>query len=152
MSIERSMAHGFALVFAALGTLVMGCVAGDAGSESTAQPVGAAAEAFHDGAESGAGPSRRAEGRWWHGNVCPGPSPIHADAAVPPHAFPGPCEGGEDAEQAIHEGAQEELMFRCHDYCGQSGPECAARAGLLDVACVDREIGHVWKAICGCGS
>lgn len=153
MSIERSMARGFALVFAALGTLAMGCAAGGAGSESApAQAVGAAPEAFHDGPASGDGPSHRGEGRWWRGNVCPGPSPVHADAAVPPHAFPGPCEGQENAGQAIRDGAEDELQFRCRDYCGQSGPECAARAGLLEVGCVDREIGHVWKAICGCDS
>jgi hypothetical protein len=137
MSIGRSTAQGFALFFAAFSALAMGCVAGgDGASES------AAAEAFH------AGPS---QDRRWRGNECPGVIPIVADAAVPPHPFPGPCAEPPNPDQAIGEGAHRELRLRCEGYCGQTIPACGARARLLEVACVDREVGHVWKAVCGCG-
>jgi hypothetical protein len=136
MSIQCSTAQGFALFFTVFGVLALGCAAGgDGGSESAApaEPAGAAAEALR-----------------WHGPHCPGEAPVTADAE--PHAFPGPCEGQGSPDQAIHDGAEEELELHCQGYCGQSSPACAARARLVEVACVDRHFGHRWQAICGCDS
>jgi hypothetical protein len=143
MSIGRSTTQGFALFFAVFGALAMGCVtAGDGASEGAA-PAGAAVEAFHDG------PS---QDKRWRGNECPSAIPIVVDAAMPSHPFPGRCAEPQSLDQAISEGAREQLRLRCEGYCGQSIPACGARARLLELGCVDRDVGHVWKALCGCDS
>jgi hypothetical protein len=110
--------------FGCFAVLALGCVGGKG-----AAPVGVADEAVN------------CEG-------CPNDSPVGTYNYDPPHAFPGTCE---QANPEV-DGAFEEMMDHCRQYCGQSHASCGAAAQLEGVHCVDRDIGHRWEATCVCGA
>lgn len=126
MSLFRSLFAGLAVLSTAI---ALGCVARvDAGDE----PIGAAGDAV----------------KW---NGCPNDGPISTANYAPPHAFPGPCYGYGDPQQAEYDGALAEMWFECRQSCGQSIPECGRDAHIEDLTCIDRDIGHRWGAYCICG-
>jgi hypothetical protein len=79
---------------------------------------------------------------------CPNLMPVSTYNYDPPHAYPGTCEQA-NPEQ---DGAFDEMMGHCRQYCGQSNEQCGRGAQLANVHCVDRDIGHRWEATCVCGS
>lgn len=110
-----------------LGCAVCGCVASDDGPLAEAKLAGIK----------------------WSG--CPLDAPVTTANLAPPHAFPGPCFGPGDPDQAAFDGALAELDWQCRTYCGQSVPVCGAAAEVLGLFCMDRDIGHRWGASCVCG-
>jgi hypothetical protein len=124
MKILRARALAIGPFFALAAVLAVGCVS----AKGTA-PVGAAEEAV------------TCEG-------CPNLMPVSTYNYEPPHAFPGTCaQANPEADGAI-----EEMMGHCRQYCGQSNSQCGVGAEIEDVHCVDRDIGHRWEATCVCGS
>jgi hypothetical protein len=84
-------------------------------------------------------------------NGCPYDEVVTTANYAPPHAYPGPCYGPGDEGQADYDGATEELWWECQSYCGQSEPACGDAAQVVNLQCIDRDIGHRWSAYCICG-
>jgi len=124
MSLGRSFAAGIAVSSSMIAALSPACVA----PVDVGEAVGAV--------------------KW---NGCPYDVPVTTANYAPPHAFPGPCFGPGDPQQAQFDGALPELVYECQGYCGQSIPECGRDARLDGLACIDRDIGHRWGALCICG-
>lgn len=127
MSMGRSIAAGLGVISFAIAALAMGCTA-----NVDDEPVGVADEAV----------------KW---NGCPNDVPVTTANYAPPHAFPGRCYGPGDPRQAHYDGAFPELIGQCQQYCGQSYPACGRDARIVNLTCMDRDIGHRWGALCICG-
>jgi hypothetical protein len=124
MRFLRARDLAFSPFFALAAVLAVGCVCG-----KEAAPVGATEAAL------------TCEG-------CPNLMPVSTYNYDPPHAFPGTCaQANPEADGAI-----QEMIDHCQQYCGQSNTQCGIGAQLEDVHCVDRDIGHRWEATCVCGS
>ena len=128
MSWRLSMVRGLGVIFVGFSMHALGCTSpGDTGAESTD-------EAAEDVNRIG----------------CPNDSPISTDNYAPPHVYRGTCSGRASTPQARHDGALQELVGKCVDYCGQSYPECSQKATVVNLLCVDRDLGHRWNATCHC--
>ena len=128
MSWRLSMVRGLGVLFVGFSVHALGCASrGDAGEESTNE----ATEAVNR-------------------IGCPNDAPISTNNYAPPHAYRGGCDGPSSTPQAKYDGALQELIGQCVTYCGQSERDCGRAATVVDLFCVERDIGHRWNGTCRC--